>query len=484
MKKLIEYLKKIGDLKYIISLLNWEINTTAPKESIEYMLSLTTKLDIEIFKLTTNIEYIKLINKVIKSKDFFKLKYEEKAYLNTLKEEYYRLKKVPLDFYEKYCNLKNKSSQFWIKAKNNNDYNIFKPYLIKIIEYTKKYYRYMYPNTNNLYNCMLNDYENNLNTELLDKLFDDLKKELVPIIKNIKPKRLKKLKKNYPDSIIKNVSKYLLEYIGFDINKGIVGIFPNGFSAKLNNDDIRIAFANNGNIIDNLCTIIHEGGHGLYEQNISSVLKKFPGYTINKNAINESISRFYENMLGRNINFWFPIYKDIKKKLNLNISIEEFIDYYNNVKRSLIRTESDELTYCMHIIIRYEIEKDIFNNNLNINDLPKIWNKKYKEYLKVTVKCDNEGILQDIHWSDGSFGYFPTYLIGTIFDGMLYENINKELGDINKILKSGNIKIITSYLKEYIFKYGDTYNIIELANKIFKSNLINSPLINYYKSKY
>ena len=480
-KEFKEYMQKIGDLKYIISLFNWEANTIAPHESIEYMTKLITKFDIEIFRLTTNRKYISLINNVIKNS---KLKKFERIYIYSLKDEYYRLKRVPFDFYKKYCNLKNKSTYFWLQAKEKNDYNIFKPYLKRIIEYTKKYYKYMYPKENNLYNCMLNDYESNITTDFLDSIFSDLKKEIIPIINSLKSKKLKTINKNYSDAALKDISNYLLEYIGFDTTRGVVGIFTHGFSTKLNNNDIRIAFANNGNIIDNLCTIIHEGGHGMFEQNVSSLLTNFPGYTINKNAIHESLARFYENILGRNINFWVPIYKDIKKKLDLDLTLKEFIEFFNNAKRSLIRTEADELTYCMHIIIRYELERDIFNNNLSLDDLPKQWNDKYKKYLGVDVKYDKDGILQDIHWSEGSFGYFPSYLVGTIFDGMLLEIIEKELGDINKILKEGKVKDITNYLKSHVFKYGGTYNIIELAKKLNRDNLSVEPLVRYFKDKY
>ncbi len=251
----------------------------------------------------------------------------------------------------------------------------------------------------------------------------------------------------------------------------------------MNDNDVRIAFSNESDIIDHICTVIHEGGHGIFEQNISEKLQQYKTYDIDKTALHESQSRFYENILGRNVNFWIPIYDDIKKILNIDTDIHDFINSFNNQYPSLIRTKADELTYCMHIIIRYEIERDIFNNNIDLNELDKVWNQKYKDYLNLEVKNDREGILQDMHWSDGNFGYFPTYLLGSIFDGMLLDHINNKLGDINEILKSGNIKKITKYLNENIHINGGAYNINEVSNKLFNKDLNVEGIVNYFKNK-
>ena len=181
-------------------------------------------------------------------------------------------------------------------------------------------------------------------------------------------------------------------------------------------------------------TIIHEGGHGIFEENVDYNIAKYSNNSLNNiYALHESQSRFYENILSRNKNFWVPIYDDIKKLLKIDIDIDEFMDKYNVVVPSLIRTEADEITYGLHIIIRYEIEKEIFNNNLSVDDIPKMWNKKMKKYLGIEPKNDSEGLMQDIHWSECAFGYFPTYLLGSIFDGMLLENINNKLGDVDEL---------------------------------------------------
>ena len=480
MNDLIEILDKIGMYKYTSSILRWEMDTVAPKCSYDYLINVSSKYELEAFKLSISEEYINALNNALNS-DLNKL---EQSYLLDLKEEYEKTKRIPEEFYEEHTKLCSNSLNAWVEAKEKSDYEIFKPYLFKIIESTKKLYNYMYPNCSNLYDCMLNDYEKNITSDFIDKLFNELKKGIIPIIKNLKENNTVKLQKEYTNEQLINLAKYLLNYIGFDNNRGNLGIYTHGYTMKLNNNDIRITFSNTPNITDVISTVIHEGGHGIFEQNVSNVLTKYSVYEVNKCGLHESQSRFFENILGRNINFFLPIYDDLCKMLDIDISLEEFIKMFNIASPSKIRTDADELTYCMHIIIRYEIERDIFNGNINLDELPNIWRKKYKEYLGVDITNDREGILQDMHWSEGAFGYFPFYLIGTIFDGMLLDHINNKLGNIDELLKNNKIKEITKYLNDNIYTFGGIYNINEVANHLFNSDLKVDSIINYFKDKY
>ena len=483
-KELLKYLDKIGEINYLITMLRWEMDTIAPSASFEYLIKTSTSLELESFKLSTSNKYIELINNLINSKEYELLKEEEKRYLLNLKNDYNKMKNIPSTFFEMYSKLRSESLNAWVKAKEENNYEIFKPYLIKIIKKTKELYKYMYPNSKNLYESMVSTYEDGISLELIDKLFNELKNEIIPIINNLKVKKLKPIDIKYTDDDIYDITKYLLDYIGFDNNRGALGIYTHGYTTKLNDNDVRIAFNNKDNIIDHISTIIHEGGHGIFEQNISNTLKEYKTYDIDKVALHESQSRFYENILGRNINFYIPIYNELKKLLKIDINIKEFIDYFNNAKKSLIRIKADELTYCLHIIIRYEIERDIFNNNIDLNTIDKLWNKKYKDYLGVDVKENREGILQDMHWSGGDFGYFPTYLLGSIFDGMLLDHINNKLGNIDELLKNNKIHEITKYLNNNIHIYGGAYNINEVSNRLFGHDLEVNSIVKYFKNKY
>lgn len=482
--KLINYLKKIADLQYTANILNWEMDTIAPKKSLNYLIEVKINIEIKAFKLSTNKKYHTLLENTINSKEYNKLSKEEQIYLKDLITSYERDSRIPSKLYAEYQKACSEGTVAWTKAKKEKNYNIFKPYLAKIITLTKEIYKAMYPKSLNLYDSMLDTYEKGLTSSTIDPLFQKLKESIIPIIKQLPKNNLPIIEHSYSKDTLLKISQELLEYIGFDNERGTLGIYPHGYTNKLNNNDIRIAFSNNKPIFDHVCTIIHEGGHGIFEQNVGSNLTKYPGYNISKFALHESQSRFYENILGRNKNFWIPIYDEIKKDLSLNLSLNEFLKYLNDAKPSLVRTEADELTYCLHVIMRYEIERQIFTDKLSVDDLETEWNKLTKEYFNLEVPNPSLGILQDVHWAQGNFGYFPSYLLGSIFDGMLLETINNQVGNIDNLLKEGKIKEITKFLNENIHKYGGSYNINEVSKRVCGRNLDVSPLISYFQKKY
>ena len=484
MKEFINYLNEINDNKSMLIMLMWEIDTKAPKDSIDYYSEVFTKLENKIFEMSTSDKYIELLDKAINSKEFSSLEEHKKLYYLHLKEDYEKEKRIPKDFYSDYSKQKLKSRQSWAEAKEKNNYSIFKPDLEKIINMSKELYSYIYPDSENIYDDMLSEFERGIKSKDIDPLFEELKKEIIPIINNLKPEELKSINREYSESELYDISKYLLDYIGFNNDKGTLGIYPHGYTSKLSKNDCRIAFKMNNDAIETASTIIYEGGHGIFELYSEKDFNELNMIDVDLTALHESQSRFYENILGRNINFWIPIYDEFKKKAKLDISLDEFMKYLNNAKKSLIRTEADELTYCLHIIIRYELEREIFNGNIDLNKLPEMWNQKYKEYFGLDIENDSDGILQDMHWSDASFGYFPDYLLGSIFDGMLLEKINEDLGDVDTILKEGRIKEITNYLNKNIHKYAGAYNIFETCRRVCKKDMNVKPLVEYFKRKY
>lgn len=484
MRRLIEYQKEIHNSLYISNLLNWELRVNAPKESKMDLIDLITKQELYTFNLMTSDEYIKIINSAMESDEYNNSNEEVKRSIKYLKERYEKNKKVPSDFYSEYCNLKNVTNKVWEEARLANDYNMYKPYLIKMIEATKKYYRYI-DSERPLYDVMLDKYEMGMTSEIIDKLFNDLKKELVPLLDSIKLDSRDTYTKSYTKDKLMRAGEYLLNYIGFDMNRGTLGIYPHGFTERMADNDVRIAFNHSNKPLDFVSTMIHEGGHGIFEQNIDKDINILFNESVESlYGLHESQSRFYENILGRNKNFWIPIYDDIKDILKLDMNIDEFVSRLNSVKKGFIRTEADELTYCLHIIIRYEIERDIFNNDLDLDTLDTVWNNKVREYLKLDVNSDNDGLMQDVHWSEGEFGYFPSYLLGTIYDGMYISAIENNLGSIDELLKSGRILEITKYLNNNIHIYGGVYNSSEVIKKLCNREITSEDIIKYFKDKY
>ena len=481
---MIEQLKKYNEVLYKklynINLLHWELMLEAPDSVTDYLINNINDLQLELFKLSTSSEYKKLLEDYLndynsdKSSDFYRVMLNN--YNDLLKNE-----RIPEEFLRKYNEVCSKSNKVWEQAKASNDYELYKPYLEKVIELTKEYYSYYEPDMN-LYDAMLNRYERGMTQDILDKLFEELKSELIPLIRKVKrevPSKKDYLKDFTHDDLMK-CAKVLLNYIGFDMNRGALGIYPHGFMEKMTSNDVRIAFSKTNDPTSFVSTIIHEGGHGIFEQNLSSDISN---ENIDLYALHESQSRFFENILGRNINFWYPIYDKVKEILKLDLSLEEFVSELNYVMPSKIRTEADELTYCLHIIIRYEIEKDLFNGKISVDELPNIWNNKMKEYLNVDIIRDDEGLMQDMHWSDGSFGYFPSYLVGNIYDGIYKEVIEEKLGNIDDILKEGRIKEITKFLNDNIHLHGSSYNGKEVISRLGKELTV-KPLVKYFVNKY
>ena len=265
------------------------------------------------------------------------------------------------------------------------------------------------------------------------------------------------LRKSYDIEIQKKLSRFIAEYIGFDFNRGVMAETEHPFTTNLHNHDVRITNHYQENKLeDAIFSVIHEGGHGLYEQGVSDEITLTPIGGGASMGMHESRSRFYENNIGRCYEFWVPLYDQVKeifpKELD-GVTVEEFYKAINYASPSLVRTEADELTYSFHVMIRYEIEKMIFNGDVDVKDLPEIWNQKYEEYLGVRPKNDVEGILQDMHWSGGMFGYFPSYALGSAIAAQLFHYMEGVM-PVKEYLKEGNLVPIREFLRENIHQYG------------------------------
>ena len=489
LKKYKEYTLETANLSHASTLLYWDMETCMPKEGFKGHSDSLTYISTEVFKRNTSDEFYELVKKLNTKEEFDKLNDEEKFCVKQDLKDIELDRKVPADFYEEYIRLQNEAGVAWQDAKKASDFSIFAPKLKKIIEMTKQLVKYQHPDKDP-YDALLDRYEEGMNQETYDKVFGELKEGLVPLIKKIVSSGKKenpKFNRKYEIAPQKEVEKLLLDYIGFSFDKGCTGETEHPFTLNFSSKDVRVSnHFRDDDATDPMFSAIHEGGHAIFEQNVRESLDNTSGGSCRYLGLHESQSRFYENVLGRNKNFWIPIYEKIQEiePEFKDVTLDEFYEKINYVKNSFIRTSADEVTYCLHIIVRYEIEKEIFLNNADVNDLPAMWNKKMQEYLGITPSNDAEGILQDMHWSDGSFGYFPTYLLGTIYDGMYLETITEELGDIDVILKEGRIKEITKWLNEKIHQYGSTRKPAEVIKAVCGKPVSAQPILKYFTEKY
>ena len=481
--------KEMGYMAHAVNLMYWDMQTTAPEGGQEKLSDSITYFSTEMFKKSTSDEFYDLVCKLAEPEEFDKLDDVMKFDISRTKRDLDKARRVPADFYEEYVKTTTTSSVVWPKAKQNNDWNLYKEPLKNTIEALKKYQGYLNPDKK-VYDALIDQYEEGMTQETIDRVFGELKKELVPMVEKItaapQPDH-SKFTMTIPAHKQAKLCKFLVEYMGMDMNRFAQAETEHPFTTSMSLNDVRITnHYHENDIVSPIFSAIHEGGHALFDQNIDQKYEDTAGAGVNYMGLHESQSRFFENILGRNINFWKPIWPKVLEIVPefKDVTIEEFVREINHVENSLIRTEADEVTYCLHIILRYEIERAIFIDGVSVEELPALWNRKMDELLHVVPATDADGVLQDMHWSDASFGYFPSYLLGSIYDGMFLEAIEADLGPVDDILAAGDIRKITNWLKENIHQYGATRISSEVLEKVCGKELSAAPLIRYFKKKY
>ncbi|MBC2851331.1 carboxypeptidase M32 [Cetobacterium sp. 8H] len=486
---ILKFREKIKEKKLIdsmLALLQWDLETQTPKGGYKLLSEMIGELSLKSYNLTTSEEFISLVNKLKVNEN--ELDEITKKEVELLIEEIEKVKVIPSEEYRAYSELTAKAQGVWEKARETNDFKSFAPILGQIFNYNKKFIEYR--NTGkNLYSVLLDDYEKGMDIEKLDLFFEELKNEIVPLLKEISNNKRdfqKKVDFNVDKEQQKNLSIDILEYIGFDLERGVISESAHPFTLTVSKDDVRLTTRYFENIpFSSIFSTIHEGGHGIYEQNIDEDIKDTILADGASMGIHESQSRFYENIIGRSKEFWIG-YLDRAQKYYpqlKGISADEIYKAINQVEPSLIRVEADELTYSLHIMIRYEIEKGIFSGEYQVEDLPEIWKNKMIEYLGVEPKLDSEGVLQDVHWSCGLIGYFPSYALGNVYSAQILNTMKKEF-NVSGVLERGELFRIKEWLSTNIHRYGKLKSPEEIIEKVTGEGINSKYYIEYLKEKY
>lgn len=477
--------KKINAYNYALWLLSWDAETESPKAALNYRLKQMEVLNKERYNLLMDEQRIEAIDAL--SKEALEGHFKREIELEKRKLD--RTRKIPKDEYLAHQLLLGESKVIWHEAKVKDDFNHFAPTLEKIINYNKNIIKYLETDELKGYDVLLDMYEESMTMKDYDIFFKTLNKELVPFVLTVSKER-RRLPRvlthgDFDVDLQRKFTHDLSSIFGYDLNKGTIKESVHPFTSGLVSVDTRITTAYKKEIDSAIFSTIHEMGHGIYEQQVNP---EFDGTTLSGGAsmgIHESQSRFYENMIGRSYPFWETHYHKLQTyfpKLK-RVSLDDFYAYINRVKCDFIRVDSDELTYSLHIMVRYEIEKQIYENNLMTKDIPKLWNKLYKEYLGVSVKKDSLGVLQDIHWAMGAFGYFPTYALGSAIAAQLYYEMEKDFS-IRLAIKDGQIDKINQWMKQRIHTYGRMHTPKELLMIATNEPFNPKYYIRYLKDKY
>lgn len=481
------YLEKIEYLNSAIAVLSWDMMVNIPKKAVEDRSNVIGYLSGELYKLTTSNEMLQFINYFENESnlDDVTLSMVENA-----RREYNLTKKIPEDRYTEYTIASSNGEAAWENAKHNSEFELFRPSLEKLVNFKKEFIEY-WGYGKNKYDTLLDFYEPGITVEKLDEIFGELRDAIVNLLNKIQASSEKVddsfFKQYFKEEDQEKFGLFVLNKMGFDFNAGRLDVSIHPFTTEFGNKDVRITTSYDENDFrSSIFSCIHEGGHALYEQDIPDSLKgTMLGHGVSM-GVHESQSRFYENVLGRSKEFWSYFYNEIQERFPQfkNVTLDEFYKGINTVRPSLIRVDADELTYSLHIIIRYEIEKALINDEIQVKDLPKIWNEKYKEYLDVEPKNDAEGVLQDMHWSDGSFGYFPSYALGNLYGAQFFNKMKRDIPDIYSEIQKGNLNVVHEWLKENIHKYGSIYKPSDLIKKVTGEDLTAKYFIQYLVEKY
>lgn len=376
------------------------------------------------------------------------------------RKEYEKNKKIPVEEQVAYSKLLNDAGAVWHRAKEESDFAMFAPYLEKLVETQKRFAGY-YDSTKPVYDVLLDQYEPGLTMEKADAFFDAIREPLVELTKKVTESPVKIdtefLHRRYPKTEQAKWSQTLMDVLLIDGDYCTLGETEHPFTAGFTKHDVRITtkYAED-DVAASMYSVLHEGGHAIYELGIGDDVNEgcLGGGT--SCAVHESQSRFFENYVGRSENFIHFLYPKMRAAFPeqmADVTEQQLYFAVNQAEPSLIRTESDELTYSLHIMIRYEIEKKLFSDEIQVNELPEVWNRLYQEYLGVDVPDDRHGVLQDSHWSGGAFGYFPTYAIGSAYGAQLIAKM-RETMDVDGLIRKGDLAPIKDWLEERIHRHG------------------------------
>lgn len=481
------HLKKISDISFASALLQWDQETYMPPKGATIRAQQLATLAGIAHEYFTDEKFGKLLNELINDTS---LNEKELKNVKQTHKEYYKQKKYNTQFVEEISHTISETFQAWQHAKTNNDFKSFAPYLNKLLTLKKKECELL-GYENHPYDAMLDQYEPGAKSTDLKALFNDVKANLVIFVKQIaqKPQNTDAfMYAEYDEQKQWDFSLYLLKQMGYDFEAGRQDKSLHPFTTHFNAHDVRVTTrVNQFDLNEIIWSTIHEGGHALYEQGLPISEYGLPSGEYISLGIHESQSRLWENNVGRSLEYWeynFPKLQTIFPENLADITVMDFYKAMNIVKPSLIRTSADELTYHFHILIRFEIELALFEEKISVKDIPEFWNAKYKEYLGIDVPDDTNGVLQDVHWSHGSFGYFPTYSLGSFYAAQFMHVAQQQISDLNEKIKSGNLLPLLEWLRINIHQFGKQYTADEICNKISGESLNFKYFMNYAIKKY
>lgn len=485
-----DYVKKISHYEEAIGVMTWDLRTGAPRKGAAQRGEVIGSLSSEIFNMSTA-PVLKEMLQSLKEKDVWnELDEITQASVKECDKTLKKFENIPPEEFKAFVILTAEAEIAWENAKNEGDFDSFQPYLEKIVAYQRKYTDWK-GYEGNKYNALLDDFEPGLTTDTVDTVFSQLKDAIVPLVQKIAAKDQPQtdfLFHPFPAARQEAFSKQILHSMQYDFTAGRLDTTVHPFAVGLNPGDVRVTTKyDEKDFRTAVFGTIHEGGHALYEQNISETLTGTPLSGGTSMGIHESQSLFWENFVGRHYGFWqkhYAVLQDYANGQFDQVSLDEFYRAINIAGPSLIRIEADELTYCLHIILRYELEKALINGELEVSELPEAWNNKMEDFFGIRPAHHGEGVLQDVHWSGGAFGYFPSYALGYVYAAQLKTALLQDIPHFDELVASGDLAPIKDWMTKHVHQHGKMKEPLELLEEAAGEGINAEHLIQYLTNKY
>lgn len=479
--------QKAADFNNAAAVLGWDQEVYMPEKGFAFRGRQLATLASQAHELVTSEAYGNLLQELASDGSLSK---EQQQNIHISLEDFEKNKQLSAAFVEQLTAQSTASFSAWIDARNKNDFSIYAPELEKMVA-LKKQQADLYGYAHHPYDALLDDYEKGATVAMLDPVFKKVQEQLQPLLNTLT--NAEQVKDDFFFQQFDRQKQFdfsieVLRKMGYDFGAGRQDFSEHPFTTSFAPTDVRITTrVSESDYSSLLWSSIHEGGHALYEQGLPETQYGLPLGAAASLSIHESQSRLWENCVGRSLDFWAYFYPQLQARFSAqlnNVSTGDFYKGMNKVQPSLIRTEADELTYHFHVMIRYEIEKALFSNDIKTKDLAAVWNEYYQKYLGISSDDDRKGVLQDVHWSHGSFGYFPTYSLGSFYAAQFFAEANKQLGNVNEQIRTGDFEKLLQWLRKNIHTHGRRYRSEALCEKITGKPLDFTAFLDYAKAKY
>ncbi len=490
-EQLLLKLKQASLLASCSAVLEWDEQTCLPPEGAEHRANQLALMAGLVHEQATNTEIGDLLEELESNSAWDEDSYEQ-ANIRESRHDYDRMTKLPRRLVEELSRVGTLSHHAWVSARKQNKFDDFLPWLEQMIDLKREQASAIGFEGNQAYDALLDEYEPGVSSELIEQAFLPLQNELVKLVAEIQNSGVKPdisiLTRSYPIDKQREFSLDAAEKIGFNFKAGRLDIAAHPFCSGIGPGDCRLTTRYDEHHFPGaFFGTLHEAGHGIYEQGLRKEFFGTPAGNSTSLGIHESQSRMWENLVGRSRAFWNLYYQPAQKMFPgalSDIAIDDFYRAINDVRPSFIRVEADEVTYNLHIMLRFELEKSLISGDLKPADLESAWNEKFQEYFDITPDTPAHGCLQDVHWSAGLIGYFPTYALGNMYAAQFYQAANKELGNLNELIEAGDFSTLKNWLNQNIHRHGKRYRANRLVEVVSGETLSHLPLMTQLKQKY